>query len=251
MSRPELFHNPYENRHLVTTARYSIPGFPALYLGHSVFATWRELGEPHMNSLFLSRLSNKVPLKVVQILTALQVLQSSYAYPHNLRGNPISSQESNRTNSVLKFMATYPLSIACSIRIKQNGTFKPEYIIPQLFLQYIVNKNIESDTLIGIMYPSTKLDFIVPIHLLYSNYVFPIKEITKTGYCSALLNAFDITQPTSIDIEDLINHTRVHSPSPEQHGMIELIPGEYTEYNKTKFFYIENIIKDKLLAPVI
>lgn len=250
LSRPELFHNPYENRHVVTTARYSIPGFPALYLGQSVFAAWRELGEPPINSLFISRLSNKVALKVVQILTALQFRQTSFAYPPNLRWTT-GIHEATRTMSVLKFLATYPLSLACSIRTKRNGTFKPEYIIPQLLLQYIVNKNAEEDTLIGIMYPSTKFDFIVPVHGLSLNYVFPVKEVAKTGYCPSLVDAFEITQPTTIEIEELINHNREPYPSPAYSQMIELIPGEYIKYEQTKLFYIENILNNKQAAPVI
>jgi hypothetical protein len=32
LTREELFHIPYESRHLVATQRYSIPGLPCLYL---------------------------------------------------------------------------------------------------------------------------------------------------------------------------------------------------------------------------
>jgi len=45
-SREHMFHIPFELRHLVTTQRYSIPGFPTLYAGSSLYVCWLELGRP-------------------------------------------------------------------------------------------------------------------------------------------------------------------------------------------------------------
>ena len=43
-----FFHIPFEKRGLVKTQRFSIPGFPSLYLGSSIYLCWEELNRPNI-----------------------------------------------------------------------------------------------------------------------------------------------------------------------------------------------------------
>ena len=46
----ELFHIPISKRGIVKTQRYSIPGYPCLYLGKSIYGCWEEMRRPPMCS---------------------------------------------------------------------------------------------------------------------------------------------------------------------------------------------------------
>lgn len=54
-SKEELFHVPFSDREKVSSARYSIPGLPCLYLGNSIYVCWEEMGRPDLNSIHVSR----------------------------------------------------------------------------------------------------------------------------------------------------------------------------------------------------
>src|SRR5205823_638449 len=51
----DLFHIPFNSRHLITNQRYSFPGLPCLYLGQSLYVCWEELGRPDLNGVVISR----------------------------------------------------------------------------------------------------------------------------------------------------------------------------------------------------
>ncbi len=47
-----LFHVPYSLRERIGTERYSIPGFPCLYLGGSIGLCWHECNQPSLKNLW-------------------------------------------------------------------------------------------------------------------------------------------------------------------------------------------------------
>ena len=55
LSRRDLFHVPFQDRHKAATCRYSIAQLPCLYLGGSAYVCWEESGQPPLNSFHLSR----------------------------------------------------------------------------------------------------------------------------------------------------------------------------------------------------
>jgi hypothetical protein len=242
LSRKALFHNPFQNRHAVKTGRYSIPGFPALYLGSSVYVCWEEYDRLPIPSLYFSRLSNTRNLKVAQI----QRLDDF------LRGiEPLPNDGELKSRAFIRYLSLFPLLIACTIKTKQDGSFKPEYIIPQLLLQFISN-NKQVD---GIMFPSTKVDYHLIENISAYNYVFPVKEINTEGYCSQLLNTFEMTIPTSIEVEELINHSResllIGKQSPNiELGTIRIVQEVTTPYRATSLGYLEQILNTRALAII-
>ncbi|UAB71652.1 hypothetical protein INR79_07075 [Vibrio sp. SCSIO 43132] len=53
-ARKDMFHIPFNMRHLVGAQRYSIAGLPCLYLGTSIYVCWQEMGKPNLDSLYIS-----------------------------------------------------------------------------------------------------------------------------------------------------------------------------------------------------
>ena len=118
----EMFHIPITKRRVVGTERYSIPGYPCLYVGKSSYVCWEEMGRPLMSSCWCSRLQNIVEISVLDLR--------------------IPSEEIF-CNNISKYAIVAPLIIASMIPMKGKGSdvFKPEYLIPQLLMEWIIKKN--------------------------------------------------------------------------------------------------------------
>ena len=186
--RSELFHIPFELRGRVKTQRYSIPGFPSLYLTNSIYVAWEELKRCNISEIQAVRLQNTVPLKLINLTTER----------YNSRLRPFILEKHQWTE--LYDAIIWPLAAVCSIKVQSpQDTFKPEYIIPQLLLQWISEKDID-----GIAYSSThiRLDEWNSFGLFH-NYVFPVKEVRASGQCSVLKQKFTMTEVLPMNILDI------------------------------------------------
>jgi hypothetical protein len=69
LSKQDLFHIPYQLKHQIRTQRYSIPGFPCLYLSDSIYTCWEEMRRPPIEALHASRfrLNSSRPITVIEI----------------------------------------------------------------------------------------------------------------------------------------------------------------------------------------
>lgn len=182
LKHEEMFHIPFEKRGVVTTQRYSIPGFPSLYLSNSIYLCWEEMSRPDINVVHASRFTT---LKRVKFL--------DFTLPQMYREEYEDNDEGNK--KVLKYLMTWPLIAACSVKVRNRSDFfKPEYIIPQLILLW-VRKTGEFD---GIKYFSTHLDYVnTKSKGNFFNFVLPVKDNLEMGYCSNLINIFKFTDPLS------------------------------------------------------
>lgn len=176
LSKKELFHIPFELRGKVSTQRYSIPGFPSLYLGRTLYVCWEELNRPKIDTIQVCRLESNKSIKFLDLTP------------------PVISNE-NITQELYRYFMTFPLVACCSVKVKDySDTFKPEYIIPQLLLQWVRN----NDRIDGIRYKSTHID-----PELYKqegelfNLVLPVKEYKNMGHCNQLKSMFQMTEVTS------------------------------------------------------
>lgn len=139
LAQKQLFHIPFNIRGKVSTQRYSIPGFPSLYLSNCTYVAWEEMQRPSFNEIQVSRLVNQRPIQCLDLTT------SKYTNP---KFNESISEGviGYRWNELYAVMA-WPLIAACSVKVKnRKDSFKPEYIIPQLLLQWIRNnkgKNVD------------------------------------------------------------------------------------------------------------
>jgi hypothetical protein len=235
----QMFHIPFNLRHLIATQRYSIPGLPCLYLGGSAYICWEELERPLLEQTQTSIIS--------KIDDNLKVLD--FGYRPSDYYERWSSMICNRTNGHLtsdeleqmkSYLISWPLIAASSIQVNfRNGSFKPEYIIPQLLLQWITTKP-EYD---GIRYFSVKEHAQEnSLHLIH-NYVFPVKSHDqKEGYCSSLLRSFAISSGVPWQLFKLLPN-EVTGPSSGQFKLMD--NSEYFFYNLTEFGLLESYLYTK------
>lgn len=240
-SKADLFHVKFELRHIVSTNRYSVPGFPALYLGDTTYVCWEEFNRHKLKDLWFSRISNTRALKIILIQRIEDFLNEL---------NQINSDL--QLTFLLRYLITFPLTISCSVKVKHpDGNFKPEYIIPQMLLQYISKK----EDIDGIKFMSTKVDYNKLHEVEAYNYVFPVKTIHKKGFCNRLTDIFHSTEPTSLEMEEILYNPTTHpmvvnSGTPSDNRQIELIDNLKSYYSSTSFGKIETSLMQRQLSKI-
>jgi hypothetical protein len=245
LDRGDIFHVPFEKRRLVGNQRYSIAGLPCLYLGSSLWICWEELGRPALDSIWVSR------FRIVRPVTVLDFQfpphQAWRLYEALCQGAPNatdhSSENALKVSFDLDFIKAYlrcwPLIAACSIKRAQRcGSFVPEYIIPQLLLQWVAEEGLVD----GIRYFSVR----TPTqgnHLRgHSNCVFPVKTISVQGHCAELKKTFALTDPISWEVltalslrtRSIITRKDLNAFAP-----IKINTDLDLQYSQTDFFQIE------------
>lgn len=71
LSSREMFHIPFELRGRVATQRFSIPRFPCLYLGRTLYGYWEEMNHPDINEFQVVRLKNIQSIKYLDLTLEL------------------------------------------------------------------------------------------------------------------------------------------------------------------------------------
>lgn len=197
----DLFHVPFSLRGAVSTNRYSLPGYPCLYLGKSIYVCWEEMRRPALSDFATS---------------AFKAQDNIFLLDLRLRKRMYSE------NNCTTFLKILPFILACSMTVaNENDNFKPEYILPQLLLHMIVvrhqkDEEIEGEDnakikLEGIEYTSTaannELEFInkdsaTTFHLA-DCLVLPVKipDDPKEQYCKDLIRKFWLTSPKYYETE--------------------------------------------------
>jgi len=232
--KKELFHIPFEVRNKVSTQRYSIPSFPSLYLGRTLYVCWEELKRPDINSFHVMRLTNQNEIKLLDL-------------------SPLKN-ESPSIDEMYQFLMTFPLIACCSVKVKEpNNNFKPEYIVPQLIMQWVR----ENDKIDGIRYKSTHVS--ENLYLNESecyNIVMPVSEINAKGYCNHLASIFEMTEPISWQLYKIANGESYIYWQEELNKFdnklpnLEIIKGQIHPYSSSVLgrleLYIESLPVDKI-----
>jgi len=249
----QMFHIPFEERECVTTKRFSIPGLPCLYLCNAIYVCWEELGRPDINKMQVSRLKQENPgLKILDLSLSPAHVRKLFAVATAdffLEGKKTVQQSLDERDYYFPYIMRWPLIAACSIKVKkENATFKPEYIVPQLLLQWVrQTKDID-----GIKYFSVRTNFSSEHDFSeWANYAFPVKESKSQGLCDSLTKSFSVTEPVSWEMLTLANPDIVlHSDHKfEKVGLklgfdnmgayLEFVKGKETIYWRTIFGKIE------------
>ncbi|MBR1833362.1 MAG: hypothetical protein IJ784_13190 [Ruminiclostridium sp.] len=221
-TRSRVFHTPYNLRSKVSTSRYSIAGYPSLYLSTSLKLCCEEL---HLNPLVDYALTSlfrfertieysNVNISVIELgIKPQDFLNRDFLNESSERYRYINHRMINSKDFRSAYLLWYPLIAACSfIRVNKNDPFAAEYIIPQLLMQWIRTKikiNDELDQLMGIRYFSCAS---IRASEMGFNYVFPTsgKQKTNSQYCDVLSKAFKLTKPIYIHEYDSINECEIH-----------------------------------------
>ncbi|WP_158712853.1 RES domain-containing protein [Parabacteroides pacaensis] len=238
----KMFHIPFNERHKVSTQRYSAPGYPCLYLGSSIYNCWQELG-CNCNNLYASHFGVRNEFRVI-----------------DLRFPELDDLTDN--NNVVTFLKKFPLILSTSQRIHQNekeGTFHPEYIISQLITEYIITGNNKKhknkkcpfglfDFVLGVYYTSTHIDSRYKASLsLFSNLALPAIDFkTKKTYCQYLASYFSITDPLRckcVSINKELNELSDEDIKCIFMGLLEI---EIELNYRQKYLYLHSIVDNKL-----
>lgn len=178
----EMFHIPFEKRHLVTTQRYSIPGYPLLYLAGSLFTAWCEMDKPELVGMNYAGFRFKDSVLFVDL-----------GYPYH----------STSIWEWYSLFVMYPLLMACMVRVKHpTAPFKPEYSMPQLMTKLVRDSNAPFT---GIAYMSNKLPESCPIDSITSRNlaVCTYNCICTKGHDKNLASQMQMTDTQTITREQL------------------------------------------------
>ena len=110
-TRKDLFHIPLNKRGLVSTQRYSMPGYPCLYLGKSLAACWEEMNRPSLDNCMFSCFKTEKNMRVL-----------SLRFP--------DAKEWGEDVYLDQKLEIMPFIIACMIKVDDpNNIYKVEYTI--------------------------------------------------------------------------------------------------------------------------
>lgn len=198
--RRELFHIPFDKITRVKAYRYSVAGFPCLYLAGGPCDTplslcWTECGMPHSFSWVEYKLADstlKIPLIDLTLSPFASAINSQNLVTSALNREPID-------DFLIKMVTTYPLMAACSLVVEdKNQNFIPEYIIPQMLLGWVR----KSEKIRGIAYFSCSNEPSAKIINAFNIALPPSKSI-NVGYCEKLKKEFLLSNPEFIDISNI------------------------------------------------
>ncbi|MBB3131300.1 hypothetical protein FHS19_006020 [Paenibacillus rhizosphaerae] len=270
--RSEMFHIPFDKRGLATTQRYSIPGLPCLYLGGSIYVCWEELKRPDLYAVhgskyqFSEKYKGKVNILYFGITPKMfaHEISQEYKYRAYVRKKNKSALNDKDVEDLKILLETYiilwPIICSCSIKVKNtNDSFKPEYIVPQLLLQWVSNHS----EFQGICYFSVNTFHNKENYLLNQNIVIPVKSSKKEGYCSSLISMFQLTESAPWQIFNLNSIPLVEKKIESSGKLIlekkDILPrGEMiigispmdSIYSKTQFGMYEEFLDSYELASV-
>mgnify|MGYP004542215849 FL=1 len=172
-AQKELFHTPFELRNCCGSYRYSILGYPSLYLAGSIETALAE-------SRIVDNQYSVVLFRSNEILQCIDL---------SLPSRELSFWE--RYSLVL----FYPLIFACGLKVKdESKPFKPEYVIPQLLFQVVS----ECSDLMGVSYTSTRMENPDYRNGKQRNFVLKVPKADKAkGQSLELAGKFKCTMPVS------------------------------------------------------
>lgn len=250
--RRDIFHVPFEKRRLVGNQRYSISGLPCLYLGSSVWICWEELQRPAFDSVWVSRFRLAAPVKILDFQFPPQHVWGIFDSLRKGAPNASdrSSEEALKARCGIDFVKSYilgwPLIAACSIRsASQIGSFCPEYIVPQMLLQWVIRNNAEVD---GIRYFSVRTPSSGrPYVHAHSNLVFPARTCASSGYCEFLRKVFFLTEPISWELLEATNlgdNSAIPYQSPNRFAFVQASRDLKLSYSQTAFSLVEDKLEE-------
>lgn len=242
-TRKDIFHIPFNQRHLVRAQRYSVAGLPCLYLGTSLYICWREMDKPDFDKLYISSfITDKEDDK-----SLLLNLSADFLYKTRLflkRKNAPKPIEKYSTSTMLSYLALWPLILACNYLKKHNdASFIQEYIIPYLLMQWI-SRDINNNNIIGIAYRSTKLPANTDSRKGI-NVVLPPKaryeDIKGYDFCPVLSDKFKFTPPVSWQVLKTLEYVPLRQSFSDRENLSE-------ELRRKKSWEIMGNIDDEILS---
>lgn len=196
----ELFHIPMAKRAYSSNERFSLAGFPCLYLSTMLPLAWQECNYPkkyyYSEYQYLwdvdqnGKINVDKEVKLLALYSPIELKTWGYTVKYN---------HFEIWNEVVgRYLKMYPLILACSF-INQSGNtpYKQEYIIPQMLMQW-VKRN--SDVVKGIEYFSCVDMAFDNSKWCANNIVLPAFAPYENGVSQLLKEKFTWTKPKFYEI---------------------------------------------------
>lgn len=203
----ELFHIPLSKKALVNNERFSLAGFPSLYLASMLPLAWQECGYPkkyYYSEYQYEKLNNSgCERKLQDELKFLALYSPNEIYDW---GSIVKYKNFELwLKVIIRFMKQYPLILACSF-VNQSGkvTYKQEYIIPQMLMQWVQRNN---KVVQGIAYfTCTDLMMFNRRWCAYNIVIPAVGPYDDKKYSKVLREAFEWSRPEYYEVP-LVNTT--------------------------------------------
>jgi len=260
----DMFHVPFEKRYETSTTRFSLPGVPCLYLANSIYTCWEELDRPVFSQMPVSRYELKGKnFKFLDLSNNRKFIIHSLKPKVYVENAAISREKEKelfesiieliKTFVLPRFINTYPLFAACYIKVfNKDFYFKPEYIFPQMLMQWIMTQN----DIDGIKYLSTKskaLNNPWSLRGNFFNYAIPIQSFQKIGYCPKMAEMINLTEPLTYELFSVINPVKANTLLDYEKDIknkVHASPIDYINLNNSNTYYLDTtfgLLEHKLL----
>ena len=198
----EMFHIPSQKRQLASNERFSLCGFPSLYLSTMQQLAWQECGYPPeyycSEYQYLPSDDSQDDWKIIALCAPKEIRNRFLTTYYNDFDLWLSIVE--------RCLKTYPLILSCSFaNASGKAPFKQEYIIPQMLMQW-VHRN--KDKYNGISYFSC-IDMRSEQSVWNAyNLVLPaLPPYDDDGLSLALKEHFNWSMPTYVHVPILNSNT--------------------------------------------
>lgn len=247
-SRLDMFHVPFERRDLISMQRYSVNGLPCFYAGHSIYACWEELGRPDLRDFQVCRVEyGSGAMRFLDFFWSTKNLRITAAWDQQR----VSDFQMLDDRMLADYLISWPVIASCSfIRAYSNGVpgaFAPEYILPQLVLQWVCTQK----DLDGVRYFSNRVGPDIEREWSLSlNYAMPARTCTSSGHCEVLKRKLHLTNPISWEMMSIADPTLTSGKISDEDKAIwldggsgtlvhEYLPGSKVPYWGTVFGRME------------
>lgn len=186
------WHTPFSLRENASAGRYSLPGYPALYLGDCLETCLNEVGKPDSDNK--RRWLGRFTLKKHKHLVCVD-LRMSWA----LKEKGLDSYEK------FSLLITYPLRLVCSIKsLHKTEKFCEEYLFSQTLVSILCAPTDPYKSRLikynGVVYDSTKFKGGINYAIYAHPQAYPPSQ--DEIYSNKLMDFFDHTNP--IELKDKI-----------------------------------------------
>ena len=194
MSCAENFHVPFSLYNQIRSTRFSLPGYPCLYLSSSFLAS-REVKAKNSEHQVISRYEmwDGVLDKVLYLTWRPSVVAKIV-----LQNEP--------PGGASDFLETYlrllPFLLVIYHRVqREDGPFRPEYFVSKVITQWVRRKGVN-----GIAYFSTRIDFALIDDILAVNFVFPVPNRDADDNNHGFRYRFALSRPIVFRKDVVLEH---------------------------------------------
>lgn len=233
----DLFHVPFTKRNLIKSYRFSLPGYPCLYLSKSMYSCWEEMRRPALDSFFYAGFKTIKNFKLLDLRIRQDVKQDE---------------------EIEKYIQMLPIALASTMQVKEDGrAFVPEYIIPQLISKWVlakyrqnmlIDKKVIGDCIIGLNYSSAMEDVWFEFsnnpdtYSLVDNLaILTIIKNDQVGleYCDEVSSLFEMTKPHCYEYEYIKNTAEFFNKAFKRH---QYSAEDFLKYKDSYLSFLEDRI---------